>query len=172
MNIIFLFHLWVWALLWVCYATAPFGTTKSEMETALKMSGLSDTEINEYYRLMQLNLRVWIRKTKLSIANSIWVRDDKSFIVKPDFSWKRIRIISNSIRMPLSAVSSWRTGAGKTTSDSEPGCGVCHPLLPSHLGDYSTEEAAAFTRRINQRWRVNRFTAIPDTKISLTSHRS
>lgn len=61
------------------------GTTKSEMETALKMSGLSDTEINEYYRLMQLNLPGMDPKTKLSIANSIWVRDDKSFIVKPDF---------------------------------------------------------------------------------------
>ena len=44
--------------------------------------------------------------------------------------------------------------------------------FPSHLGDYSTEEAAAFTRRINQRWGINRFTAIPDQKISLTSHRS
>ena len=43
---------------------------------------------------------------------------------------------------------------------------------PSHLGDYSTEEAVAFTRRINQRWGINRFTAIPDQKISLTSHRS
>ena len=44
--------------------------------------------------------------------------------------------------------------------------------FPSHLGDYSTEKAAAFTRRINQRWGINRFTAIPDQKISLTSHRS
>lgn len=44
--------------------------------------------------------------------------------------------------------------------------------FPSHLGDYSTEEAAAFSRQINQRWGIRKFTAIPDQKISLTSHRS
>lgn len=43
---------------------------------------------------------------------------------------------------------------------------------PAHLGDYSTEEAAAFTRQINQRWGIHKFTAIPDQKISLTSHRT
>lgn len=61
------------------------GTTKTEMEAALKMSGLSDSEINEYYRLMQSNLPGMDPKTKLSIANSIWVRDDISFKVKPEF---------------------------------------------------------------------------------------
>lgn len=61
------------------------GTTKTEMEAALKMSGLSDSEINEYYRLMQSNLPGMDPKTKLSIANSIWARDDISFKVKPEF---------------------------------------------------------------------------------------
>ena len=45
-------------------------------------------------------------------------------------------------------------------------------FFPAHLGDHSTEEAAAFTRQINQRWGINTFKAIPDQKISLTSHRS
>lgn len=44
--------------------------------------------------------------------------------------------------------------------------------FPAHLGEHSTDEAAAFTRQINQRWGINKFTAIPDQKISLTSHRS
>lgn len=43
---------------------------------------------------------------------------------------------------------------------------------PAHLGDLSREEAAAFTRKINQRWGVNQFTAIPDQKVSITSNRS
>ena len=32
------------------------GTTKSEMETALKMSGMSATDINDYYKIMQSSL--------------------------------------------------------------------------------------------------------------------
>ena len=48
---------------------------------------------------------------------------------------------------------------------------ACLLFFPAHLGDHSTEEAAAFTRQINQRWGINTFKAIPDQKISLTSHR-
>lgn len=43
---------------------------------------------------------------------------------------------------------------------------------PAHLGDLADGEVAAFTRRINKRWGIRRFTAIPDQKISLVSHRS
>ena len=59
------------------------GTTRSEIETALKLKGLTDTEINEYYKLMQTSLPGIDPKTKLSIANSIWYRN--SFNVKADF---------------------------------------------------------------------------------------
>lgn len=59
------------------------GITKTEMETAVKMSGLSDTEINEYYKLMQSALPAIDPKTKLSIANSIWYRNTMD--VKADF---------------------------------------------------------------------------------------
>lgn len=58
-------------------------TTKEEMEKALKMSGMSVPEINEYYKLMQTTLPAIDPKTKLSIANSIWYRNN--FDVKPDF---------------------------------------------------------------------------------------
>ncbi len=59
------------------------GTTRSEMESVLKMSGMSDTEINEYYKLMQSELPDLDPKTKLTIANSIWYRN--TFSVKAGF---------------------------------------------------------------------------------------
>ena len=59
------------------------GTTKSEMETALKMSGMTTADINDYYKIMQSTLPTIDATTKLSIANSIWYRT--GFAVKPDF---------------------------------------------------------------------------------------
>lgn len=59
------------------------GATKTEMETALKMSGLTAAEINEYYRIMQTALPGVDPLTKLSLANSIWYKT--GFLVKPDF---------------------------------------------------------------------------------------
>jgi len=59
------------------------GQTKTEMETALKMSGMSVSDINEYYKLMQTTLPTIDPTTKLSIANSLWYRT--GFPVKPDF---------------------------------------------------------------------------------------
>lgn len=57
--------------------------TKTEMETALKMSGLTQDEINEYYQYMINTLPTIDPKTKLSIANSIWYRT--GYPVKADF---------------------------------------------------------------------------------------
>lgn len=59
------------------------GQTKTEMETALKMSGISVSDINEYYKLMQTTLPTIDPTTKLSIANSLWYRT--GFPVKSDF---------------------------------------------------------------------------------------
>lgn len=59
------------------------GATKAEMETALKMSGMSIAEINDYYKVMQTNLPGIDPTTKLSIANSLWYRT--GFPVKTDF---------------------------------------------------------------------------------------
>lgn len=59
------------------------GQTRTEMETALKMSGMSVADINEYYKVMQSKLPGIDPTTKLSIANSLWYRT--GFTVKADF---------------------------------------------------------------------------------------
>jgi serpin B len=59
------------------------GETKSEMESALKMSGMSVEEINEYYRILQTTLPTIDPTTKLTLANSLWYHS--GFQVKPDF---------------------------------------------------------------------------------------
>jgi len=50
------------------------GKTKAEMESTLKMSGMSEKEINEYYQIMQNSLVKIDPSTKLNIANSIWYK--------------------------------------------------------------------------------------------------
>src|ERR1035437_3664106 len=59
------------------------GTTKTEMETAMKMSGMSVADINGYYQIMESALPGIDPLTRLSIANSLWYK--KGFSVKPDF---------------------------------------------------------------------------------------
>lgn len=59
------------------------GTTKTEMETALKMSGMSIDDINSYYKIMQSTLPGIDPTTKLSIANSLWYKS--GFVVKPGY---------------------------------------------------------------------------------------
>jgi serpin B len=59
------------------------GDTKTEMETALKMSGMSVDDINSYYQTMQSTLPILDPTTKLSIANSLWYQTE--FTVKPEF---------------------------------------------------------------------------------------
>ncbi|HEY5499707.1 MAG TPA: serpin family protein, partial [Bacteroidales bacterium] len=59
------------------------GTTRTEMEKALKMSGMSIENINEYYKIMQQSLPLADSKTTLKIANSIWYRN--GFQIKQPF---------------------------------------------------------------------------------------
>lgn len=59
------------------------GLTRTEIEQALRLSGMSDEEINEYYKIMREGLLSIDPKTKLNIANSIWYRT--GFPVKEDF---------------------------------------------------------------------------------------
>lgn len=59
------------------------GETKTEMATALKMSGMTEDEINEYYQIMLSALPEVDPSTKLNIANSIWYRE--SFPVKDEY---------------------------------------------------------------------------------------
>ncbi len=59
------------------------GNTKTEIETALKMSGMSVADINDYYKILQTTLPTIDPTTKLSIANSLWYRT--GFPIKQDF---------------------------------------------------------------------------------------
>jgi serpin B len=59
------------------------GQTKTEMETALKMSGITVSDINSYYKIMQSTLPGIDPTTKLNIANSLWYKT--GFPVKSDF---------------------------------------------------------------------------------------
>lgn len=57
--------------------------TKTQMEKALYMNNLTNTEINEYYKTLIEQLPKVDPLTKLNIANSIWYKKD--FSVKTDF---------------------------------------------------------------------------------------
>lgn len=57
--------------------------TKLEMEAALKMSGMTVDQINEYYQIMQTALPDVDPSTKLNIANSLWYR--QGFAVKNNY---------------------------------------------------------------------------------------
>ena len=59
------------------------GDTKTEMETALKMSGMTQNEINEYYQIMLSALPEVDPSSVLNIANSIWYK--AGYPVKPAF---------------------------------------------------------------------------------------
>ena len=59
------------------------GSTRSEIENTLQISGFSLDKINEYYRILHEELLKIDPTTQLGIANSIWY--DKNFPVKSDF---------------------------------------------------------------------------------------
>ncbi|MDR3653973.1 MAG: serpin family protein [Paludibacter sp.] len=59
------------------------GQTKTEMETAMKMSGMTPDDINGYYQIMQSTLPEIDPTTKLKIANSLWYKN--GFPVKANF---------------------------------------------------------------------------------------
>lgn len=59
------------------------GNTRTEMGTALKMDGMSATDINEYYKTMQTTLPGMDPTTKLNIANSLWYKE--GYPLKADF---------------------------------------------------------------------------------------
>ncbi|HET7733139.1 MAG TPA: serpin family protein [Paludibacter sp.] len=72
------------------------GQTKTEMETALKMSGLSATDINDYYKVMQTKLPTIDPTTKLSLANSIWYRE--GYPVKTTFMQTNTNYFNAEVR--------------------------------------------------------------------------
>jgi serpin B len=55
------------------------GVTEQEMKNVLKHSGLTNTQINEYYQIMLNALPAVDPATKLNIANSIWCHEGFPF---------------------------------------------------------------------------------------------
>ena len=70
--------------------------TKTGMETALKMSGLSVDDINEYYKVMQTTLPGIDPTTTLNIANSVWYRT--GYPVKQEFFDVNINYFNAEVR--------------------------------------------------------------------------
>lgn len=85
---------------------------RAEMAAALNMSGFSDTEINEYYQLMLQALLSIDPSTAISIANSIWYRED--FSVKQTFIDINNKYYDAVVESPFTsdAINKWC--AGKT----------------------------------------------------------
>lgn len=70
--------------------------TKSGMETALKMNGLSVDDINGYYKVMQTTLPAIDPTTTLNIANSVWYRT--GYPVKQEFFDVNINYFNAEVR--------------------------------------------------------------------------
>jgi serpin B len=88
------------------------GTTRTEMETALKMSGLTSEQINQYYKIMLDSLPGADEKTKLSIANSIWCREGfpvkKSFLdINKEYFNSEVRNLDFSKSWAADTINNW-----------------------------------------------------------------
>lgn len=88
------------------------GETKTEMETALKMSGMTEDEINEYYQIMLSALPEVDPSTKLNIANSIWYREgfpvkDEYLKVNSDYFNAEVRELDFAKPDALSIINGW-----------------------------------------------------------------
>lgn len=82
--------------------------TKSEMATALKMSGMTVDQINEYYQIMQTALPGVDPSTKLNIANSLWYK--QGFQVKNDY----LQVNKNYFNAEIRELDFTKTGAVDT----------------------------------------------------------
>lgn len=80
------------------------GETKTEMEKALHLSGLTTSEMNEYYKVLQSTLPGIDPLTKVGIANSIWY--DKDFQVKSAFLQTNVTYF-NAYTKALDFKASW-----------------------------------------------------------------
>ncbi len=88
------------------------GETKTEMATALKMSGMTEDEINEYYQIMLTALPEVDPSTKLNIANSLWYRTgfpvkDEYLKVNSDYFNAEVRELDFAKPDALSIINGW-----------------------------------------------------------------
>lgn len=70
--------------------------TKSGMEAALKMSGLTKDEINDYYKVLQSTLPNIDPTTELGIANSVWYKT--GYPVRSEFKNTAIDYFKSEVR--------------------------------------------------------------------------
>ncbi|MDO9154473.1 MAG: serpin family protein [Paludibacter sp.] len=88
------------------------GDTRTEMETALKLSGLTMDDTNEYYKVMQTSLPAIDPKTKLSLANSIWYKAGyevkQSFLnVNREYFNAEVRELDFSQKWAVDTINNW-----------------------------------------------------------------
>lgn len=86
--------------------------TKEEMATALKMSGMTDKEINEYYQIMQSTLPKVDPSTQLNIANSLWYKEgfqvkNPYLQVNKDYFNAEIRALDFASPKALGIINGW-----------------------------------------------------------------
>lgn len=88
------------------------GATRTEMEQALGMSGMSADVINDYYKIMQTSLPVIDTSTTLNLANSIWYRTgfpikDAFLDVNANYFNAEIRALDFSKAWALDTINNW-----------------------------------------------------------------
>jgi serpin B len=72
------------------------GTTRTEMETALQLSGLSEENINQYYKILIQCLPRADTTTVLRLANAIWYKE--GFLVKDAFLDTNVRYFNAKVK--------------------------------------------------------------------------
>lgn len=92
------------------------GVTKDEIAQALRLDGLTDDEVNEYYKIIREGLLSVDPKTRLSIANSIWYRDgfpvkDSFLKVNKNFFNAEVRSLDFSKPSALKTINDWCAAA-------------------------------------------------------------
>ncbi len=83
------------------------GQTKEEIQRFLSLEGISEDEVNNFFKKMVETLPLTDSKVKLSIANSIW--HDKNLLVYEDFKKKNANYFYSSIE-PLDFTSPLSVG--------------------------------------------------------------
>lgn len=121
-----------------------------------------------------------------SLIDNMMIYKSPSAELPADFSGGFVRVLTKNIpegnAISVSYEAGFNTNAtfhrmylSERASLDFLGFGAGARMLPSdapaHLNDLSRDEAASFTRRINRRWGVKQFTAIPDQKLSLSLNR-
>lgn len=122
-----------------------------------------------------------------SLIDNMMVYKSPSAELPADFSGGFVRVLTKNIPEGNTFSVAYQTGFNTNATFREfqltkgasldfLGLGAGARALPSdapvHLNDLTKEQSAAFTRQINQRWGVKRFTAIPDQKLSLSMNRT